>query len=74
MCYLDRTFCNSPECQNKCGVQWTVEHQRAANKWMKDPPVAFSAFCGGDCYSQESTDYINRIEEAANAPRIQPNK
>ena len=49
ICFLDRTFCSSPNCTGKCGRQWTPELQARAKEWWKglegEPPVAFSNFC-----------------------------
>ncbi len=47
MCYLDRTFCASPNCQNKCGVKLTDEIKEGANKWWgkEGAPIAQSYFC-----------------------------
>lgn len=42
---LDRTFCDSPDCTNKCGRQWTKEHQAAAQRRGKEH-IAFAPFCG----------------------------
>lgn len=48
ICFKDRTFCCSPNCQNKCGRQWTEELRKQAEEWWGGPdaPVAFSYFCG----------------------------
>lgn len=47
ICYLDQTFCGSPNCQGKCGRQFTAAHREAARKWWgKDgAPVAFADLC-----------------------------
>lgn len=47
ICYLDRAFCGSPNCQGKCGRQFTDEHRAAARKWWGDDhaPVSFMEFC-----------------------------
>jgi hypothetical protein len=51
LCFLDRTFCGSKNCKNKCGRQWTKELQKRADQWAResgflgDPPVAFCNFC-----------------------------
>lgn len=49
ICFLDKTFCSSPNCTGKCRRQWTSELQAQAEKWWKnmpgEPPVAFSDFC-----------------------------
>lgn len=46
MIYLDRTFCVSPNCVNECERKLTPEIRAAANKWMKDAPIAVAYFCG----------------------------
>jgi hypothetical protein len=50
MCYLDKTFCASPDCKNECGRQLTQEIRDGAEKWWggKDAPIAVSYFCGGE--------------------------
>lgn len=47
ICFRDKTFCNSPNCQGKCGRQWTPALQEEAERWWGGPgaPVAFSSFC-----------------------------
>ena len=49
MCFMDRTFCASPNCTGKCGRQWTAELQEKAKKWWGalegSPPIAFAHFC-----------------------------
>ncbi len=48
ICYLDRTFCSSPNCENKCGRKLTEEIIEGAKKWWgsDDAPIAMSNFCG----------------------------
>ncbi len=55
MCFLDRTFCGSPNCKGECGRAWTPELSERAEKWWnpKDEPekrgmapIALSYFCG----------------------------
>lgn len=50
ICYMDRTWCASPNCQNKCGRKMTDEdHERALAWWGgADYPVSMSYFCGGE--------------------------
>lgn len=47
ICYRDRTYCSSPNCQNKCGRKFTDEDRAAAIKWWgsEDFPLAVSNFC-----------------------------
>lgn len=54
ICYLDRTFCVSPDC--KCGRKLTPEIEAAAQVWWNEgkpkeewtgAPIAMSCFCGG---------------------------
>ena len=47
MGYKDRTFCASPNCQNKCGRQLTQEIRDGARKWWgsDDAPIAVGNFC-----------------------------
>lgn len=48
ICYLDRTFCISPDCT--CGRKLTEEIKEGARKWWGDDnaPIAMSYFCGGE--------------------------
>lgn len=49
-CYKDKTFCSSPNCQNKCERQFT-EHDRAqATAWWggEDFPLSTADFCGDE--------------------------
>lgn len=49
MVYLDKTFCASPNCTNKCGRMMTQEEQDmldylySTDDWA--PPVAYGLFC-----------------------------
>lgn len=45
MVFLDKTFCSSPNCQNKCGRKMTdQEDYYRLNVWG-DLPVAIAKFC-----------------------------
>ena len=50
ICYLDRTFCNNPNCT--CPRKFTEADRQAAERWWATfnqpgpPPIAFSNFCG----------------------------
>lgn len=44
VCYLDTTFCASPNCEGFCGRQFTPEV--AADAQRVGLPVAFACFCG----------------------------
>jgi len=48
ICYLDTTFCTSPNCKNDCGRQLTPEIVAQAEAWWggDDPPIALAYFCG----------------------------
>lgn len=45
--YRDRTWCGSPNCQNKCGRKFTEEDRASAVEWWggEDFPLAVSNFC-----------------------------
>lgn len=44
MCFNDRTYCASPDCENKCGRKMTiVEEQEAVQSGL---PVSYGYFCG----------------------------
>lgn len=45
MVYLDRTFCLSPDCENKCGRKMT-EKQRS--KIPDDAVISWGFFCCDD--------------------------
>lgn len=47
MCYMDRTFCVSEKCENKCGRKLTKEIRKAAKKWWgsDDAPICVGKFC-----------------------------
>lgn len=52
MCYLDKTFCVSPQCENKCHRKLTPEIEKAADEWWgkgeNKAPIAVSYLCGGE--------------------------
>lgn len=43
ICYMDKTFCVSEECENKCDRQLTEEIKRAAD--ALDLPISCARFC-----------------------------
>ena len=47
ICFMDRTFCASPECKGECGRQWTPELAERAKQWWggEGAPVSFGNFC-----------------------------
>jgi len=45
ICYRDRTYCASPNCENACGRKLTPEVEEAAKK--ADLPLSLGWFCGG---------------------------
>ena len=55
ICFKDKTFCNSPGCEGKCGRRWTQALHNEAVRWWnegktpeepeEDPPVSFANFC-----------------------------
>lgn len=58
----DRTFCSSPNCQNKCGRKLTDDLILLYTKqWGNENfPVAMSPFCGRDI-GQEILDGLEEI-------------
>jgi hypothetical protein len=63
LCYLDKTFCISPNCENKCGRKLTEEIIADANKWWGKPsgaPIAMSSFCQ-DMSDEEIFKYIKYL-------------
>jgi hypothetical protein len=44
MMFLDKTFCNSPNCKNVCGRQMTDE-ERNKLIYLNNPPVSYGYFC-----------------------------
>lgn len=57
MCFLDMTFCSSPNCKGECGRRWTKELVARAEKWWGGPgaPIAFSDFCDEDGELKKAT-------------------
>lgn len=47
ICFLDRTFCSSPNCKGECGRQMTLELMKRAKEWWGNdsPPIAYSNYC-----------------------------
>ncbi len=43
MNYLDRTFCASPDCKNKCGRKMT---EKEKNRMPDYEQVSYAYFCG----------------------------
>lgn len=66
ICYLDRTFCISKNCQNKCGRKLTKEIVRDAIKWWgsEDVPVAISCFCSDENIYKIGKRYDELLKEA----------
>ncbi len=48
--YKDRTFCISPDCENKCGRKLTDKIVKDAERWWggEDVPISVDFFCGGE--------------------------
>jgi hypothetical protein len=44
-CFLDYTYCASPNCNNECGRKMSKEIETAMDK-LKYDRVAFGYFCG----------------------------
>lgn len=42
---LDKTFCASPNCENECGVKYTNEVAKAAERLKPNYGVSLSYFC-----------------------------
>lgn len=55
MCYLDRSFCVSEGCENKCGRKLTDEiREKAAEWWGSDAvPISVGYFCAGKVGSDD---------------------
>lgn len=47
ICYLDKAWCSSPNCKNKCGRKFTSKHHELAKLWWGGPnyPLSTSPFC-----------------------------
>ena len=43
---LDKTFCISPQCKNDCGVKYTQEIGKLADRLKPHYGVALAYFCG----------------------------
>lgn len=50
MCYLDTTFCSSPNCKNKCGRKPPDDLEQRVLKWWggEGGPVAYTRYCDDD--------------------------
>lgn len=46
-CFLDKTYCASPNCINACGCKASPEVEEAIAK-AKYSRVAYAYFCGGE--------------------------
>lgn len=59
MVFLDKTFCSSPNCQNKCGRKMTDQEDYYRLYVWGDLPVAMAAFCDeqGNLKSTSSSKY-----------------
>lgn len=57
LCYLDRTFCNNPNCTCDSSRKLTDEVREAAKKWWgsDDAPICVANLCGGKPYVQEQS-------------------
>lgn len=69
ICYRNRTWCGSPNCQNKCGRKFTEEDRQAAIKWWgsEDFPLAVSNFCG----EETANDSTGNIHTDVSKPDLQ---
>jgi len=58
MCFMDRCFCSSPACTNKCGRKLTPELIQRGIEWWggEDFPVAIATFCdlNGELIEEET--------------------
>ena len=47
ICFLDRSFCSAPNCQDKCGRKLTPELIERGIKWWggQDFPVCYGEYC-----------------------------
>jgi hypothetical protein len=48
ICFRDMTFCASDCANDKCRRHFGEDDKEAAEKWMLDPPIAWSDF-SKDC-------------------------
>jgi hypothetical protein len=49
MCFKDRTFCKSPECQNECGRKMTDDEKKELDRAItadNNLLVSWGYFCG----------------------------
>lgn len=44
LCFNDRTYCASPDCQNECGRKMNDSEKEVAKK--SPFPISWSMFCG----------------------------
>lgn len=47
ICYMDRSYCASPNCLDRCGRKLTAEVRAAAIKWWggANAPICTMEFC-----------------------------
>lgn len=50
MTFLDKIFCGSPKCKNKCGQQMSEDERQTLNELSQTEvvPVSYAAFCDDD--------------------------
>ncbi len=58
ICYKDKTFCASPNCQNVCGRKMTDAEKIGLKDWG-DFPVAYGYFCDQPAYRPSEEDMTN---------------
>lgn len=63
LCHNDRTYCASPNCENKCGRQMSYAHKEHLHQLEKKGqafPVCYGYFCGEpspyEVFSNEKKD------------------
>ena len=61
ICYLDKTFCASPNCTNKCGRKITEDDRAKAIRM--NLPIASAYFCGEPDVIAVGNKIMNKYKE-----------
>lgn len=61
MTFKDKTFCASPNCENKCGRQMTKREEIELKNADTNTLISYGYFCGGEPMTHD--DYINQAAE-----------
>jgi hypothetical protein len=66
LCFNDRTYCASPDCENACGRKMSARDIEIAKKSLF--PVAWSMFCGQVSMEEMSLHIEKEFNDAPTEP------